>query len=102
MNVRVGALAEIEKKKKKGEIVLDTKGAVILNCGILPNVKIINKETKKEKSIGGGVEIKPVSEIPNVVDMKKEKEEEEKEKEKQEERKEPEKTRDDGADDMII
>ena len=100
MNVRVGALAEIATINEKGEIVLDTKGAVILNCGILPNVKIINKETKKEKSIGGGVEIKPVSEIPNVVDMKKEKEEEEKE--KQEERKEPEKTRDDGADDMII
>ena len=100
MNVKVGALAEIATINEKGEIVLDTKGAVILNCGILPNVKIINKETKKEKSIGGGVEIKPVSEIPNVVDMKKE--EEEKEKEKQEERKEPEKTRDDGADDMII
>lgn len=100
MNVKVGALAEIATINEKGEIVLDTKGAVILNCGILPNVKIINKETKKEKSIGGGVEIKPVSEIPNVVDMKKEKEEEEKE--KQEERKEPEKTRDDGADDMII
>ena len=99
MNVKVGALAEIATINEKGEIVLDTKGAVILNCGILPNVKIINKETKKEKSIGGGVEIKPVSEIPNVVDMKKEKEEE---KEKQEERKEPEKTRDDGADDMII
>lgn len=102
MNVKVGALAEIATINEKGEIVLDTKGAVILNCGILPNVKIIDKETKKEKSIGGGVEIKPVSEIPNVVDMKKEKEEEEKEKEKQEERKEPEKTRDDGADDMII
>ena len=100
MNVKVGALAEIATINEKGEIVLDTKGAVILNCGILPNVKIINKETKKEKSIGGGVEIKPVSEIPNVEDMKKEKEEEEKE--KQEERKEPEKTRDDGADDMII
>lgn len=100
MNVKVGALAEIATINEKGEIVLDTKGAVILNCGILPNVKIINKETKKEKSIGGGIEIKPVSEIPNVVDMKKEKEEEEKE--KQEERKEPEKTRDDGADDMII
>ena len=98
MNVKVGALAEIATINEKGEIVLDTKGAVILNCGILPNVKIINKETKKEKSIGGGIEIKPVSEIPNVVDMKKEEEE----KEKQEERKEPEKTRDDGADDMII
>ena len=100
MNVRVGALAEIATINEKGEIVLDTKGAVILNCGIIPNVKIIDQKANNTKSIDEGKVIKPISEIPNVVDMEKEKEEEEKE--KQEERKEPEKTRDDGADDMII
>lgn len=95
MNVRVGALAEIATINEKGEIVLDTKGAVILNCGIIPNVKIIDQKANNTKSIDEGKVIKPISEIPNVVDMEKEKEE-------QEERKEPEKTRDDGADDMII
>ena len=95
MNVKVGALAEIATINEKGEIVLDTKGAVILNCGIIPNVKIIDQKANNTKSIDEGKVIKPISEIPNVVDMEKEKEE-------QEERKEPEKTRDDGADDMII
>ncbi len=99
MNVKVGALAEIATINEKGEIVLDTKGAVILNCGILPNVKIINQMDKKEASIDNeGFEIKPVSENPNVVDREKE---EEKEKEEEQEKQEQ-NIKDDGADEMII
>lgn len=93
MNVKVGALAEIARIDENGRIVLDTKGAVILDCGTIRNVKIIAQKTNKDKSKEEGKVINQAKEIPNAIDREKEPEKEEK----------PEPNiRDNGADDMIV
>lgn len=94
MNVRVGALAEIATIDANGKIILDTKGAVILNCGKI-SVRDLRIEGKTKNAIDSAGINKPANEIPNVVNV-------ENEVKKEQELEQDPNTRDDGADDMII
>ena len=94
MNVKVGALAEIATIDANGKIILDTKGAVILNCGKF-SVKDLEIEGKNKKAVDSTGVKNLANEIPNVVNVENEV------KKEQEPEQEP-NTRDDGANDMII
>ena len=95
MSIRLGALAEIMRLNEKGELILDTKGAVVLNCGEIPKLKTLENDTIKKQRVN--IENKTMVVNPQVnheIDIK---DEEEKEKDIGEE-----KSKDDGADDLII
>ena len=94
MNVRVGALAEIATIDANGKIILDTKGAVILNCGKI-SVRDLRIEGKTKKAVDSTGVKKPANEIPNVINV-------ENEVKKEQELEQDPNTRDDGANDMII
>lgn len=94
MNVKVGALAEIATIDENGKMVLDTKGAVILNCGKI-SVRGLKIEGKTKNAIDSAGINKPANEIPSVVNV-------ENEVEKEPEQEQEQKSRDDGADDLII
>ena len=99
MSIRLGAIAEIMSVNEKGELVLNTKGAVVLNCGEIPKLKTLQEDKLKTQSIN--TEDKNVimnSQTPHEISIKEEEEKEEKQKATEEEKVKE----NDGADDLII
>lgn len=94
MSIKLGAIAEIMSINEKGELTLDTKGAVILNCGEIPKLKTLEENAIKKVGINTDENRVADSQAPHVIDISNE---EEKEMQIEEE-----KSIDDGADDLII
>lgn len=94
MSIKLGAIAEIMSINEKGELILDTKGAVILNCGEIPKLKTLEENTIKKEGNNKDENRFVNSQDSHVIDIKNEQE--------KEMQIEQEKSIDDGANDLII
>lgn len=95
MSIKLGAIAEIMSINEKGELTLDTKGAVILNCGEIPKLKTLEENTIKKVGNNKDENRFVNSQDPHVIDIKNEQE-------KEMQIEEAKSIDDDGANDLII